>query len=168
MNARLKCIQTRNSQSGAALIVGLLLLLVLTLLAVSSVNTSSLELTMAGNSQMQENAFQAAETGIEQAMFTGIFNPANLVPPAATAGTVTGSTETYSALISTQLSGTPQPALWGNSWNSFVTYHFEVRSSGSTTVRASQAINNQGVAVISPWDPTVMANATLPSNQLTP
>jgi hypothetical protein len=48
-------------QNGAALVVGLLLLMVLTLLAISGMNTASLELVMAGNTQYQQNAFQAAE-----------------------------------------------------------------------------------------------------------
>jgi type IV pilus assembly protein PilX len=61
-------------QQGAALVVGLILLLVLTLLAISGMTTASLELQMAGNEQYQERAFQAADAGIEQAMATGVFN----------------------------------------------------------------------------------------------
>jgi type IV pilus assembly protein PilX len=61
-------------QEGAALVVGLILLLVLTLLAISGMTTASLELQMAGNEQYQERAFQAADAGIEQAMSTGVFN----------------------------------------------------------------------------------------------
>jgi len=60
-------------QRGAALVVGLLLLLVLTILAISGMTTASLELQMAGNRQYQERAFQAAEAGVEQAMRAGIF-----------------------------------------------------------------------------------------------
>ena len=55
-------------QEGAALVVGLVLLLVLTILAVSGVFTSTLELRMVRNSQSQERAFQAAEFGIEDAL----------------------------------------------------------------------------------------------------
>lgn len=63
-----------RSQSGAALVVGLILLLVLTLLAISGMTTASLELQMAGNDQYQERAFQFAEAGIEQAIDSGIYN----------------------------------------------------------------------------------------------
>ena len=38
-------------QGGAALVVGLVLLMILTLLAISGMNTSTLELQMAGNFQ---------------------------------------------------------------------------------------------------------------------
>jgi type IV pilus assembly protein PilX len=58
-------------QRGAALVVGLVLLLVLTLLAVSTMRTASLELLMAGNAQFRENAFRLAEAsladGVDQA-----------------------------------------------------------------------------------------------------
>ncbi|HET7201965.1 MAG TPA: pilus assembly PilX N-terminal domain-containing protein [Steroidobacteraceae bacterium] len=62
------------SQRGAALVVGLLLLLVVTILAVSGITTAMLEMQMAGNRQFQERAFQAAEAGIEQAMASAIYN----------------------------------------------------------------------------------------------
>lgn len=61
-------------ESGAALVVGLILLLVLTLLAISGMTTASLELQMAGNEQYQKRAFESADAGIEQAMAAGIYN----------------------------------------------------------------------------------------------
>ena len=48
--------------------MGILLLLTLTILAVSGLATAVLELRMAGNTQYQERAFQAAEYAIEQAL----------------------------------------------------------------------------------------------------
>jgi type IV pilus assembly protein PilX len=142
---------SRQSQGGAALVIGLILLLVLTVLAISGVNSASLEFFMAGNEQFRQNAFQAAETGIERALAVGTYNPG------AAAQDVNGNntaTDTYAARITPQLGGAPQPAIWGNSWNSFSTYHFEVVSSGSST-RNALSINTQGVAVIAPSDPTV-------------
>ena len=55
-------------QRGAALIVGLVLMTVLTLLAVSTMRTSTLELAMAGNAQYHEQAVQLAEAGVEDAI----------------------------------------------------------------------------------------------------
>jgi Tfp pilus assembly protein PilX len=55
---------SRTRQHGAALVVGLVLLMVLTVLAISTMRTATLELTMAGNAQYRENAFQLAESGI--------------------------------------------------------------------------------------------------------
>ncbi len=65
---------SNNKQSGAALVVGLVLLVVVTVLAVSGMNTATTELAMARNDQNYENAFQAAETGLEQALSQGRFN----------------------------------------------------------------------------------------------
>ncbi len=50
--------------------------------------------------------------------------------------------------------------MWGNSWNSFATYHFEIASTG-TSIRNATAINTQGVAIIAPWDPTVQNDPNL-------
>jgi len=56
----------RNSrQRGAALIVGLVLLAVITLLAVVGLNISNSELASANSEQIRVRAFQAAETGLE-------------------------------------------------------------------------------------------------------
>ena len=59
---------TAGRQQGAALVVGLILLLVLTILAVSGVFTSTMELRMVRNTQTQERAFQAAEFAVEDAL----------------------------------------------------------------------------------------------------
>jgi type IV pilus assembly protein PilX len=61
-------------QDGAALVVGLILLLVLTLLAITGMSVATLELRMAGNEQYQERAFQAAEAGLERAISQGVYN----------------------------------------------------------------------------------------------
>jgi len=151
-----------RQQKGAALVVGLIMLLVLTLLAVSGMNSASLEFIMAGNEQYRSNAFQAAEAGIEQTLAQGAFNPG---AGAQTLNGTTTATDSWAASITPQLGGTPLPAIWGNSWNSFSTYHFEISSTG-TAVRSANAINLQGVAVISPWDPTVQPDPNLGTNLL--
>lgn len=60
-----------KGQRGAALVVGLILLVVITVLAISGMNTATTEIAMARNDQNYENAFQAAETGIETALAQG-------------------------------------------------------------------------------------------------
>lgn len=69
------------NERGAALVVALLLLLVLTVMAASGMTAALLEVQMAGNEQHQERAFQAAEAGIAQAMAAGPFT----TDPAASA-----------------------------------------------------------------------------------
>jgi type IV pilus assembly protein PilX len=58
----------RSKQTGATLIVGLVLLLVLTVVGVSGMNTATMELTMAANNQFQQDAFQLAEDAIDIAI----------------------------------------------------------------------------------------------------
>jgi type IV pilus assembly protein PilX len=77
----------RHKERGAALVVGLLLLLVLTILAISGMTTASLEMLMAGNEQYQERAFQAADSAVERAITAGIYNTN------ATIGTYTKPTD---------------------------------------------------------------------------
>lgn len=154
-----------SRQQGAALVVSLLLLLVLTLLAISGMNTASLELMMAGNEQYRQNAFQAAETGIEQAIRDGGFNP-GVLSEGPTAGTIEGSaTDSYTTTIETQLGGLAQGAIWGNSWNSFSTYHFEIQSTG-TSARNAISDHAQGVAVLAPFDTSIGPGPNLPSTGL--
>ena len=152
----------RNQQRGAALVIGLMLLLVLTILAVSDMNSASLEFVMAGNEQYRANAFSASESGIERTLDAGTFNPAVLTQNQN--GTTNG-TDNWATVTSTMLNGNPLPALWGNSWNSFATYHFEIVSTG-TSVRNATAVNTQGVAVIAPWDPTVQNDPNLADSTL--
>ena len=71
----MKNFHSKHNQGGAALIIGLLLLVVITVLAVSGMNTATTELAMARNDQNYENAFQAAETGIETALGQPNFDP---------------------------------------------------------------------------------------------
>lgn len=57
-----------TSQHGAALITGLIFLVVLTLISLSAIKSTSLEERMAGNARDQDVAFEAAEAGIRDAM----------------------------------------------------------------------------------------------------
>lgn len=57
----------KSRQRGAVLVVGLLTLLVMTVIGISSMNTSNLEEKMAGNTRDREIAFQAAESALREA-----------------------------------------------------------------------------------------------------
>lgn len=70
----MKAMPVRTRQQGAALVIGLILLVVVTVLAISGMNTATTELAIARNDQNYENAFQAAETGIETAISQGRFD----------------------------------------------------------------------------------------------
>lgn len=57
--------QMTQNQSGAVLIVGLIVLLVMTILGVSALQTTVLQEKMTGNLRQTSLAFQAAEAGIQ-------------------------------------------------------------------------------------------------------
>ena len=141
-------LRTPRHARGAALVIALLLMVMMTLLAVASMNSAAVEFIMAGNDQFHENAFQASETGIQAAIVVANFNP--IAPPAVVNAPVPNSaTDNFSATITPALGGAAQPAIWGSSWNSFSTYHFDIQSTGNS-LRASTALHDQGIAVISP------------------
>jgi Tfp pilus assembly protein PilX len=141
--------RTHRFHQGVALPVALMLLTLVLLLAVAAIRSASLGFIMAGNEQFRQNAFVASETGIEQAMAFGTFNPDNTT--VALTGTVPGTTaDTYTATVVTQLQGAPQGAVFGSSWNAFSTYHFEIQSTG-TSARNAATTHIQGVAIIAPY-----------------
>jgi Tfp pilus assembly protein PilX len=80
-----------RSQRGTTLIVALIMLVLLTLFAVSSFNTANTNLKVVGNMQQKNEALNAAQAAIESVISTPQFiaNPANAVPvPCAAANTM--------------------------------------------------------------------------------
>lgn len=65
---------SRHAQRGAALVISLLLLLVMTILALSSSQTSRVQERIAGNSRDYQLALQAAETALRAAEKTLLIN----------------------------------------------------------------------------------------------
>ena len=65
----------RAQQTGATLIVGLVLLLVLTVVGVSGMNTATMQISMAANTQYQQDAFQLAEDAIDIALAQKVYAP---------------------------------------------------------------------------------------------
>lgn len=144
MNRYPKLSANARRQRGAALVVGMILLMVLTLLAISGMNTATLELQMAGNAQYSENAFQAAETGIEEAMRdarTRGVNTANVDPERTE--TVPGSTTDQYTIETVHNLDTGQTSVPGGGFSlgedkGYHAYHFEVTSTGTSSRDATQ------------------------------
>jgi len=156
--------RTLPRQSGAALVVGLLLLLVLTILAISGMTTATLELQMAGNEQYQERAFQAAEAGVEQAITAGVYsttkttgdyNDPNGLNPTPVRGEGQpiqncAEPECEYHLRFDQNSGiTPVPGGGYSLGTGFQAYHFVVDSHG-TSDRGAASEHQQSFYVVGP------------------
>jgi type IV pilus assembly protein PilX len=135
------------AQRGAALVIGLVLLVVLTLLAVSSMNSASLEFIMAGNEQYRANAFQAAEAGIEQTIFQGTFSTTDL--NGKPYGPGQNGNDTWTSVVNTPVAASAMDPPPNYDQDKFSTYHFEIVSTGTST-RGANAVNTQGVMVVSP------------------
>jgi hypothetical protein len=78
-------------QRGTTLIVALIMLMLMTLFAVSSFNTANTNLKVVGNMQQKSEALNATQEAIETVMSSPQFitNPANAVPvPCGTANTL--------------------------------------------------------------------------------
>lgn len=78
-----------QKQTGAVLVMSLLMLFVLTLIGVSSINTTSLQEKMSGNTRNRHIAFQAAESAVRDAerfITDSINNPTAQFSDAGTSG----------------------------------------------------------------------------------
>ncbi|MBN1238545.1 MAG: hypothetical protein JXB36_08580 [Gammaproteobacteria bacterium] len=138
----------RSRQGGAALVVSLILLLVMTLLGVSGMNTATLELTMAGNAENQQDAFQAAETGIDIAISQSFFPTGSVgVLPATPvgAGEVEARTEFRQATPVPDLAFSMGVGVGGG----VQAYHFDVTSVGRGP-RGATSTHVQSFYVIGP------------------
>ena len=80
-----------KKQQGSALIVSLLILLVLTIIGVTALNSTVMEEKMSSNFQTGNTAYQAAESAVNQT-FANIANSFNLVAAAITAKQTADST----------------------------------------------------------------------------
>lgn len=136
-------------QQGAALVVGLILLLVLTILAVSGVFTSTMELRMVRNTQSQERAFQAAEVAIEDALANPVLSTsAPFNQPVIAVPNSPGDTYSYQLrFVGQSPLGT---GMTGYSIGSaFQSYHFQVDAAGNGPDSAA-AQHTQSFYVIGP------------------
>ena len=141
---KLNLIRFPKREKGAALIIGLVLLLVLTVLGVSGINMATLELQMTGNTQAAEFAFQAAETGIDRALSGDVPFVYNDIP-------VGDGTYTYDAQIVCAAT-TPVPEGIYSEGGGARALQFEAEATG-TGPRNATSFHRQSVYIIGP-DPT--------------
>ena len=144
----------QKNQQGAALVVGLLLLVVITVLAISGMNTATTELAMARNDQAYEDAFQAAETGLATALSQGQF----ATGAQATIPTYLSSYQTINTTIQFEDSTmVPDKAFSLGVGSGISAYHFLAtsqaefrRDPGNVTERDSTATHTQAFYIVGP------------------
>lgn len=149
------------AEHGAALIVGLVLLTVMTVLAVSTMSTANLELLMAGNTQYKENAFQLAEsvterawrdyrlglyqdsTGTETESFYRLIDTPGSELTEPVSGTA-GNGDTYEFTVTALGSTNPWRC---QSSTDFAEYHVQVEATAETAVRNARSHQRRGFAM---------------------
>ena len=149
-----------KKQDGAALVIGLILLVVITVLAISGMSTATTELAMARNDQYSENAFQAAEQGLAIVLGKGTFNTLNAAPVTQ----MLSSNEAVTTQIQYEDSSiVPDKAFsLGGGGGGIAAYHFiatstaeSLRDPGNPTDRDSSAVHTQAFYVVGPGSPTL-------------
>ena len=134
-------------QRGAALVIALLMLMILTILALSGINTATTELAMAGNEQFRRNAAQAATSGIEEAITRlGAVPTSPGTAPTVVAPTLLPDSANERYSTSTRFIG-DENGLPQSSADKFVGLHFQIDSTG-TSVRNASDTQLQGVMVV--------------------
>lgn len=149
----------RKQQNGAALVVGLMLLVVITVLAVSGMNTATTELAVARNDQNYENAFQAAETGLEAALTQGNYDTSGT---ATVTKTITDNEKVSAEILYETTTSVPDKAFSLGLGTGISAYHFVATSTaesrrlpGSQTERDSTATHTQAFYIVGPSDSTL-------------
>jgi len=143
----------RNKQRGAALVVGLILLVVITLLAVVGMNIANTELAGATSEQLRMRAFNAAETGLETRLQT-------LALDATTSGTPVEADPV--AVENSPVNPDDEPTdtfqltttYWGEgtmlsryTTGTFAGFHYSVESTGRS-VRGAVAVHTAGAFIV--------------------
>ena len=157
----MKILNNRTNQSGAALVVSLVLLVVISILAISSINAATTELAMARNDMVYERAFQAAETGLEQAIALGAFNT---LANTNLAQNVTGNESVASLIEFEDETLVPDRAFSLGVGSGISAFHFiatatanskRAGTAGAATDRDASATHTQAFYVVGPESPTL-------------
>jgi hypothetical protein len=138
-----------HGEAGATLVVSLVLLLVLTVLGISGMNTTTLELTMASNAQYRQDSFQAAETGIDIAIAQENFTT---VAPSVVPVTPLGDGTYDTQAVSTFQDTTPVPNIafsMGTTSGTVQAFHFDIVAVGRGP-RNALSTHNQSFYVVGP------------------
>jgi type IV pilus assembly protein PilX len=154
MNRTNTIFATPHRQHGAALVVGLLLLVVITVLAISGMNTAATELAMARNDQAYEDAFQAAETGLTTALSQGQYATGAMTTIATTVSSYQTIDTTIQFEDDTMV---PDKAFSLGVGSGISAYHFLAtsqaelrRDTSDVTDRDSSAVHTQAFYVVGP------------------
>ena len=138
-------------ERGTALIMSLVILMILTILGITAMSTASLEEKMSGNTQESTRAFEAAESGLNDAMNTagGLDLNTSSSAPKTLSPFSYDSGKSGSAIVTTWFAQFSPPKRGSGYGSNFDAANFEQASTGTTIVGA-KAVVHQGIAQIVP------------------
>ncbi len=155
---------TRQSQRGAALAVGLFMLLMLTIIGLTAVRSTTQQGRMASNFQFQNSAFQAAEgairglvaemrgelpqpAGVTVNVLVDAIDPSTANP---TRSYTLGTNITSQATVQ-YIGQAPAPGYsMGVGKGAIVAHRFAITATGAQTNTSAQAQHQQGVQRVGP------------------
>lgn len=146
-------------QRGMALVFALIVLLILTILGVSALRTSSLQQLMAGNTQEQTRAFEAADSGLSHALNDIKANTASVDPTSFANNTqytyqVSSTSERSTATATAKTPALIQigPAVRSStpSGSNVCTAYYDQKVTGATNVTLAQENLHQGLTTGAP------------------
>jgi len=147
---------TRHKQGGAALFIGLVMLVVVAIIGISGVRSVVMEKNMASNNQYHMLVFQAAETAIEgtladdTAFVAAINTPISGTWPTRNYA-VTHASNSFAVTSNAEISvGTPTVPI-GYSIGEFVTYPFTIIGDGAIATINAADRHIQTASKIAPY-----------------
>lgn len=141
-----------SQQRGAVLIMSMLMLLVMTLIGITTMNTATLEEKMSANSMNSNISLQASESAVDAALN----DTANLVAALNSGSAVNvtvnlGTTGVTSVAAISYIGATIAPGFsFGNNQGTFSTYQFEATGTGTVTAANATTVTVQGVYRVGP------------------
>jgi PilX N-terminal len=155
--APLTGVTDHQHQSGAVLLIGLIILMVAAIIVVSGVHSVVMEKNMASNSQYEMLVFQAAETAIEgmladdAALVAAVNTPTGDPPPSRTYPVDHADAQFTITSDATITVGTPTIPIGGYSIEDFRSYPFTIVSSGEIASINASATHTQTASKIAPF-----------------
>jgi Tfp pilus assembly protein PilX len=131
-----------SKQTGAALVIALILLLIVTLLATTAMGISIAEVVMAGNEQFHRQATDAASAGVEASIAQLAASALDRTTSVSTADTTASGDYVASARYAGESATVP-----GFSAGKFSARHFEIESTGGAARHADDE-QFQGVMIV--------------------
>lgn len=144
--------QTLHHQSGAVLIISLIMLLVMTIIGVTAMRSSTLEEKMAANTMNYNITFHAAESAIENALddTTSLVQAIVTNSPVSVNLDVGDSSITSNANVTYLGSGIALGFSLGQNASAFSSYSFDATGTASRANSGANVSMSQGVRRIGP------------------